>query len=187
MPPADWLAATEALTQRLRVNLSAGYDVDAILQYDAQVISPWTTDTTRLVGPGKLPDTQGGAQLRTKVSSAKTSLAKTDANAPSYVTFLIDESEVGVERTADLSLAYPINEVEMNVTPIVRPPPATENRAGSGRSPNPSSKARLPSGAVGISTGALDPVGSWRGSSSNRRRTGSDTTHDSRGTPGSRK
>jgi hypothetical protein len=47
-PPADWSSAVAALQQRLLVDLSAAYDTDAIIQYDATVASPWTTSHANL-------------------------------------------------------------------------------------------------------------------------------------------
>ncbi len=117
--PPDWSSAVEELRQMLLVSLAAGYGVDAVVQYQSTVSSPWTTDVTRLSGPGQLSDQGGGGQLRTSITTAKTSLATTAAGSPSYVNFLVSVSQEGVERSLDLALQYCINEVELNVTEVV--------------------------------------------------------------------
>lgn len=118
-PPPDWTAAVEALRQRLLVSLSAGYNVDAVVQYNATVASPWTTDYANFSGPGKLADDPVLNQLRTTLSNAKTSLATTPAGQPSYVNFLLAVAEEGRGSSVKLQLHYPINEVEFNIHEIV--------------------------------------------------------------------
>jgi len=115
-PPRDWSSAVESLRQMLLVSLTAGYNVDAVVQYDATVSSPWTSEFAKFSGPGKLPD---DLQLRTTLSSAKTPLTTTPPDSPSYVNFLLSVAEEGQTRTADLEIHYPINEVEFNIREIV--------------------------------------------------------------------
>lgn len=118
-PPPDWNSAVESLRQLLLANLSAGYDTDAVVQYDATASSPWTTTYANLNGPGKLADDPQLNQLNTTLSSAKTSLTSTTQGKPSYVNFLLEVAEEGRGRTADLQISYPINEVEFNIKEIV--------------------------------------------------------------------
>ena len=115
-PPRDWNSAVESLRQMLLVNLSAGYDVDAVVQYDATVSSPWTNVFANFSGPGKLSD---DPQLRTTLSSAKTPLTTTTPGNSSFVNFLLVVAKEGRGRTADLEIHYPINEVEFNIKEIV--------------------------------------------------------------------
>lgn len=117
--PPDWSAAVESLRQTLLVSLTAGYEVDAVVQYDATVSSPWSTAYANLNGPGKLADNQLLNELRTTLSNAKTSLTTTAHDAPSYVNFLLEVAEEGRGRAVDLQLSYPISEVEFNIREIV--------------------------------------------------------------------
>ena len=127
--PPDWNSAVESLRQLLLANLSAGYDIDAVVQYDATASSPWTTPYAKLNGPGKLiepdpnqpqhDDEPPPSQQRATLSSAKTSLTTTPQGQPSYVNFLFEVGEEGQKRTARLNLSYPINEVEFNIKEIV--------------------------------------------------------------------
>jgi len=117
--PPDWKAAVESLRQLLLVSLTAGYETDAVVQYDATVSSPWTSVYANFSGPGKLTNDPQLNQMRTSLSSAKTPLGTTQPNKPSYVNFLLDVAEEGFGRTADLQISYPINEVEFNITEIV--------------------------------------------------------------------
>ena len=128
-PPPDWSSAVESLRQLLLANLSAGYDIDAVIQYDATASSPWTTPYAKLNGPGKLiepdpnqprlDDEPTPSQQRATLSSAKTSLTTTPEGQPSYVNFLFEVGEEGREPTARLNLSYPINEVEFNIREVV--------------------------------------------------------------------
>lgn len=117
-PPPDWISARESLRQRLLVNLAGGYGVDAIVQYDSQVTSPWSKEVARLSGPARL-GSGSVDQMRTKVSSAKTPLKQTPANTAGYVNFLVDVAQEGAGRTVDLDLSYVVNEVEMNIEPVI--------------------------------------------------------------------
>ena len=117
--PPDWSSAVESLRQLLLVDLSAGYDTDAVVQYDATASSPWSTSYANLNGPGKLADDPQLNQLRATLSSAKTSLTTTPQGRPSYVNFLLEVAEEGRGRTADLQISYPINEVEFNIKEVV--------------------------------------------------------------------
>jgi hypothetical protein len=89
------------------------------VQYDATVSSPWSNVYANFSGPGKLTNDPQLNQLRTTLSSAKTPLATTPPNKPSYVNFLFDVAEEGRGRTADLRISYPINQVEFNIEEIV--------------------------------------------------------------------
>ncbi|HKR62863.1 MAG TPA: hypothetical protein VJZ00_03960, partial [Thermoanaerobaculia bacterium] len=117
--PPDWSSAVESLRQMLLVNLTAGYDVDAVVQYDATVSSPWSDLYANLSGPGKLADVPLLNELRATLTSGKTSLTSTPENEPSYVNFLLDVAEEGRGRAVDLEMEYPINEVEFNIEEIV--------------------------------------------------------------------
>ena len=114
-PPPDWRSASESLRQRLLVGLAAGYTTDVVVQYGADVKSPWKTDSARLSGAGKLPGDPAGEQRRTAVSSAKTSLAE----GSSYVNFLVSVAEEGRQRSVKLPLDYAVNEVEFGVADVV--------------------------------------------------------------------
>jgi LysM repeat protein len=121
-PPPDWASAGEALRQRLLVSLSAGCAVDGVVQYQAQVQSPWSQEVARLSGAARVSpssDTQGDEARRTSLGNAKTSLATTQAGAPGYVDFLLDVAQEGVGRTADLSLGYAVNELEFGIREVV--------------------------------------------------------------------
>jgi len=118
-PPPDWTTAVEALRQRLLVSLSAGYNVDAVVQYNATVASPWTREYANFSGPGKLADDPVLNQMRTTLSNAKTPLATTAPGKPSYVNFLLAVAEEGRGSSVKLQLHYPINEVEFNIREIV--------------------------------------------------------------------
>ncbi|MFZ0748602.1 MAG: hypothetical protein WAM70_04510, partial [Pyrinomonadaceae bacterium] len=117
--PPDWSAAVESLRQILLVNLTAGYNLDAVVQYDATVSSPWANVYANLSGPGKLADDPLLNQLRATLTSAKTPLATTPQGQPSYVNFLLGVAEEGRDRTVDLQIQYPITEVEFNIEEIV--------------------------------------------------------------------
>ncbi|HKR11614.1 MAG TPA: LysM peptidoglycan-binding domain-containing protein [Pyrinomonadaceae bacterium] len=117
--PADWSAAVESLRQLLLVNLTTGYDVDAVVQYNATVSSPWTNVYAKFSGPGKLADDPVLEELRATLTSAKTSLTTTPPNQPSYVNFLLGVAKEGLGRTVELQIHYPINEVEFNIKEIV--------------------------------------------------------------------
>lgn len=118
-PPPDWSSAVESLRQMLLVSLSAGYSVDAVIQYIATVSSPWANLYANLSGPGKLPDDPALNQMRTTLTSAKTALTTTPPGKPSNVNFLLSIAEEGRGRAADLQIHYPINEVEFNIKEIV--------------------------------------------------------------------
>jgi hypothetical protein len=116
--PPDWVAACAALRQRLLVSLAAGYGIDAIVQYDTNVASPWSTDVARLSGPVKLgPGTP--AQRRLEVGSAKTSLATTPENKAGYVSFLIDVAQQEGGRSVAFDPSYVVNEIEFNVADVI--------------------------------------------------------------------
>lgn len=117
--PADWSAAVESLRQLLLVNLTTGYNVDAVVQYNATVSSPWTSLYANFSGPGKLADDPLLEELRATLTSAKTSLTTTPPNQPSYVNFLLGVAKEGRGRTVELQIHYPINEVEFNIEEIV--------------------------------------------------------------------
>ena len=117
--PPDWSSAKESLRQLLLVSLTAGYNVDAVVQYNATVSSPWTSLYANFSGPGKLADDPELNQLRTTLTSAKTPLATTAPNKPAYVNFMLGVAEEGRGRTVELQIHYPINEVEFNIEEIV--------------------------------------------------------------------
>ncbi|MFL6244800.1 MAG: LysM peptidoglycan-binding domain-containing protein [Thermoanaerobaculia bacterium] len=117
--PADWSSAVESLRQLLLVNLTSGYDVDAVVQYQATVSSPWSDDYANFSGPGKVADLPLLNELRATLTSAKTSLTTTPDGEPSYVNFLLDVAEEGRGKAIDLHLSYPIGEVEFNIEEIV--------------------------------------------------------------------
>lgn len=117
--PRDWSSAVESLRQLLLVSLTAGYNVDAVVQYDATVSSPWAEVYANFSGPGKLADDPLLNQSRMTLTSAKTPLATTPQGEPSYVNFLLGVADEGRGRTADLQIRYPINEVEFNIQEIV--------------------------------------------------------------------
>ncbi|HEV7405659.1 MAG TPA: fibronectin type III domain-containing protein, partial [Chthoniobacteraceae bacterium] len=117
--PADWASAVETLRQQLLGNLSQGYSTGVIVQYQAEVTSPWTTDTTRLSGPGQLPSPTGTEQRLATVGNAKISLATTPAGHPTFVNFPLTISEAGQRRSVRLDLTYPVNEIEFRVAPVV--------------------------------------------------------------------
>jgi hypothetical protein len=113
--PPDWLAAGETLRQRLLTGLATGYGTGAVMQYRAEVTSPWPGEETRLAGAGKLPSDPTGEQRRVRLSGAKTSLA----SKTSYVNFMVDVAEEGHERSLDLPFEYAISELEFNVAEVV--------------------------------------------------------------------
>lgn len=117
--PADWSAAVESLRQLLLVSLTKGYNVDAVVQYNATVSSPWTNLYANFSGPGKLADNPELNQLRTTLTSAKTPLATTPQGKSAYVNFLLSVAEEGRGSSVKLKIHYPINEVEFNIEEIV--------------------------------------------------------------------
>ena len=117
--PADWSSAVESVRQLLLVNLNTGYNVDAVVQYNATVSSPWTNVYANFSGPGKLADDPLLEELRATLTSAKTPLTTTPPNQPSYVNFLLGVAKEGRGRTVDLHIDYPIIEMEFNIEEIV--------------------------------------------------------------------
>ena len=118
-PQPDWSSAVESLRQLLLVSLTAGYNMDAVVQYNATVSSPWAKLYANFSGPGKLGDNRELNQLRATLTSAKTPLATTPQDKPAYVNFLLSVAEDGRGSTVRLQIHYPINEVEFNIQQIV--------------------------------------------------------------------
>jgi hypothetical protein len=113
-PSPDYVSAREKLLQRLLVGLADGYTTAVVVQYDATVAQPGVSDA-RLSGTGRLPANPTGEQLRTTLSTAKTSLAKDT----SYVNFLVGTAEEGTAGAVELPFEYGIDEVEFAIKDVV--------------------------------------------------------------------
>jgi hypothetical protein len=109
-PTAARESAAHALLQRLLTSLSAGYAANVVVQYEAQVVSPWSTGWARLSGTADLPDATAG-ERQTSISGAKTSLA----NGTSYVNFVVRETAGGRRASVVLPLRYAVGEMEIGV------------------------------------------------------------------------
>jgi hypothetical protein len=118
-PQPDWRSAVESLRQHLLVSLTAEYNMDVVVQYNATVSSPWSNLYANFSGPGQLTDKPELNQLRATLTSAKTPLATTPQDKPAYVNFLLSVAEKGCGNTVRLQIHYPINEVEFNIGKIV--------------------------------------------------------------------
>ncbi|HKP51304.1 MAG TPA: hypothetical protein VJ183_01485 [Chloroflexia bacterium] len=120
--PAGLAQAADRLKQRLAVSLSRAYDTDAIVQYDASVLSAWTrgtqpgrarldgTTTSILVGDAAIEP----ANLPFTLSSAKTDLDKTG----SFVSFLMNVPDPAHHGNVEINLDYDFLDLEFNIDTV---------------------------------------------------------------------
>jgi hypothetical protein len=112
-------AAIDALGQELAISMAAAYDVAAVVQYDAQVTSPWTRGPplapARLFGTAQ-PVTDGPAgsaagQMPYTLTAAKTALDKQQ----SFVTFLMRVPDPGHHGAVAVNLDYAVSDLEFGI------------------------------------------------------------------------
>jgi hypothetical protein len=125
---AGLLQAADRLKQRLAVSLSRAYDTDAIVQYDASVVSAWATGTqpgrARLNGTA-MPASTGHADADADsdpvpadtpftLSSAKTDLDQ----ASSFVSFLMNVPDPANQSNVKVNLDYNFLDLEFNIKTV---------------------------------------------------------------------
>lgn len=105
-------SAVEALTQQLLVSLARGYDTSAVLQYDAEVASPWDGTYARLSGTPVPTFASADPALQTAtVSSGKVSLVA----GRSTVELLVYVPDVAAHASLEVTLDYHVVELEFGI------------------------------------------------------------------------
>ncbi|HZN15993.1 MAG TPA: LysM peptidoglycan-binding domain-containing protein [Acidimicrobiales bacterium] len=112
VPDSNRLAAVEALRQALLGSLSSGYATAAVIQYETDVASVWSSTYARLSGKPVPSFASTDPALRTAtVSNGKVSLT----SGQSQVSFLINVPDVQAHAALAMSLDYKIVEFEFDI------------------------------------------------------------------------
>ncbi|HKP53052.1 MAG TPA: LysM peptidoglycan-binding domain-containing protein [Chloroflexia bacterium] len=113
-PGGNLTAAQEALGQQLLITLSSAYTVEAIIQFDVNVTSPYS-DAAAARFSGQPTADMVAPVVDYTLSSAQVPLT----NGTSYLTFLFSTKSPASDKNVTFTgLTYQINEVEFDITPV---------------------------------------------------------------------
>ena len=109
-------SARDQLRQRLLAQLSAGYDVNVVLQWDADVESTWQQATVKLVGT---PQQADGSDDHLALGSSKVTLAdKHSSAADPYVNVTLKVNNSANVSPRTLSARFDAAEIEFDIAAV---------------------------------------------------------------------
>jgi LysM repeat protein len=135
MQDAGWAVAQEKLRQQLLINLVDGYAVNAVIQYNTGIESPYP-DTAQPIAPNlfgkpfiELPS-ESDAEKNYSFSTGKVPIRDLDNSGDdeqsSYLTYTFTTQNPTVESNLPLPINYQINHMEFDITTLGNTPDAND-------------------------------------------------------------